>query len=148
MNTSAIKKTGSKKAFHFSIIPKDDPKQALRLRRFFISLFIYIFNLPLSYLAYQAGIMELQALYGSLFILLVINHYFIYCLSHRSEQADEGSQPYFCSDCVASLVVMYAIFFVYEARGILFSVYILILSVWHFSSLIPGSFYLSALLSW
>jgi len=37
-------------AFHFSIIPKDDPKQALRLRRFFMTLAIYIFNISISYL--------------------------------------------------------------------------------------------------
>ena len=72
LNISAIKKIASKMTSHISIIPRDDLKQALRLRRFFISLAIYTFNLSLSYLAYRAGIMELQTLYGFCILLLVI----------------------------------------------------------------------------
>lgn len=111
----------------FSIIPKDDPKQVLRLGRFFISLFIYILNLPLSYLAYNAGLMGLQALYGNLFIILVINIllYIVFRTGLNKRMKDPSLTS--LQICLASLVVMYAIFFVYEARGFLFSVYILIL---------------------
>jgi hypothetical protein len=60
-------------AFNFSIIPKDNSKQALRLRRFFEALAIYILNISISYFAYWAGIMDLQALYGFWIIILAIN---------------------------------------------------------------------------
>lgn len=113
--------------FNFSIIPKDDPHQALRIRRFFISLGIYIFNFPLSYLAYKAGIMELRFLYGNWIIIFAVN--VILYIVFRTGLNRRLKDPSMTSIqiCVASLVVMYAIFFVYEARGILFSMYILIL---------------------
>jgi diguanylate cyclase len=117
----------SKLAEGFSIIPRDDPQQALRLRRFFTSLGIYILNLPLSYLAYESGIMQLQVLYWHWIIILAVN--IILYIIFRTGLNQRMKDPSMTSVqiCVASLVVMYAIFFVYEARGILFSVYILIL---------------------
>jgi len=64
----------------FSITPKDDPRQALRLRRFFISFGIYILiNLPLCYLAYQAGIVSLKIIYWQLGIMLTFN---VLCMLH------------------------------------------------------------------
>ena len=127
MNTNAIKKKGSKTASHFSIIPKDDPKQALRLRRFFISLAIYTFNLSLSYLAYKVGIMELQTLYGFCILLLVI--IIILYIVFRTGLNLWMSDPSLTSIqmCVACLVVMYGIYYGHEIRGVLFSMYILIL---------------------
>lgn len=113
--------------FNFSIIPQDDPKQALRIRRFFISFGIYILNFPLSYLAYYAGIMELKMVYLQWIIIFALN-IMLYTV-FRSGLNRRLKDPSMTSVqiCVASLVVMYSIFFVYEARGILFSVYILIL---------------------
>ena len=110
LNTNAIKKKGSKTAFHFSIIPTDDPKQALRLRRFFISLAIYTFNLSLSYLAYRAGIMELQTLYGFCILLLVI--IIILYIVFRTGLNLWVSDPSLTSIqmCVACLFVMYGIY--------------------------------------
>lgn len=134
MNINGINKKLSKLAFNlaefavdFSIIPRDDPKQALRLRRFFISLGIYFLNLSLAYLAYRAGIMQLTALYGNWIIVLVFN--MVLYIVFRSGLNKRLKDPSMTSIqiCVASIVVMYAIFFVYEARGILFSVYILIM---------------------
>ena len=134
LNINGIKRKLSKLAFNlyvfaldFSIIPKDDPKQALRLGRFFISLGIYILNLSLAYLAYRVGVMELKALYGGWIITAAFN--IILYIIFRTGLNERMKDPSLTSlqICLASLVVMYSIFFIYEARGILFSVYILIL---------------------
>jgi diguanylate cyclase (GGDEF)-like protein len=127
LNINAIKKIVSKMAFHFSIIPKDDPKQALRLRRFFMTLAIYIFNISLSYFAYWAGILDLQALYGFWIILLSI--IMILYIVFRTGLNLRMSDPSLTSIqmCVACLVVMYGIYYGHEIRGVLFSMYILIL---------------------
>ena len=127
LNTNAIKKMGSKTASHFSIIPKDDPKQALRLRRFFISLAIYTFNLSVSYCAYRAGIMELQTFYGFCILLLVI--IIILYIIFRTGLNIWMSDPSLTSIqmCVACLVVMYGIYYANEVRGLFISMYILIL---------------------
>lgn len=111
----------------FSIIPMDDPKQALRLRRFFISLGIYILNFPLSYLGYLAGLMSIKVLFWNWMIILSVN-IFLYVF-FRSGLNQRRKDPSLTSlqICLASLVVMYLIFFAYEARVMLFSLYILIL---------------------
>jgi diguanylate cyclase len=133
-NINGIKRKLSKLAFSlsrlaegFSIIPADDPRQALRLRRFFISFGIYILNFPLSYLSYETGMMPLKILYWQWGIILAIN--VVLYIVFRSGLNQRLKDPSMTSIqiCVASLVVMYSIFFIYEARGILFSVYILIL---------------------
>ncbi|MGD0280519.1 MAG: GGDEF domain-containing protein [Smithella sp.] len=113
--------------FNFSIIPKDDPRQALRIRRFFISLGIYILNLSLAYLAYQVGIMSLNVFYWNWIIILAFNIVLYIIFRTGLNQRMKDPSLTFFQICVASLVVMYAIFFVYEGRGIIFSVYILIL---------------------
>jgi diguanylate cyclase (GGDEF)-like protein len=134
LNINGIARKISKLTFYlstlaqdFSIIPKEDPNQALRLGRFFISLFIYILNLPLGYMAYNAGIMGLKALYGNLILMLIIN--VVLYIIFRSGLNKRMKDPSMTSIQIglASLVVMYAIFFIYEARGILFALYILIL---------------------
>ena len=114
-------------AFHFSIIPKDDPKQALRLRRFFMTLAIYFLNISISYFAYWAGILDLQALYGFWIILLSI--IMILYIVFRTGLNLRMSDPSLTSIqmCVACLVVMYGIYYGHEIRGVLFSMYILIL---------------------
>ena len=134
LNINGIKRKLSKLAYNlsilaedFSIIPQNDPRQALRLQRFFISLGIYILNLSLSYMAYKAGIMEFKALYWYWIIILTIN-IFLYII-FRTGLNERMKDPSLTSlqICIASLAVMYGIFFIYEARGILFSLYILIL---------------------
>ncbi|MCX5849258.1 MAG: GGDEF domain-containing protein [Deltaproteobacteria bacterium] len=111
----------------FSIIPKDDPRQALRLRRFFISLSVYLFILSLSSFAYLVGFVELSVIYGGWIIILLIN-VFLYMLI-RSGLNLRMSDPSLTAlqICLASLVVMYGIFFVYEARAIFFALYILVI---------------------
>ena len=127
MNTNAIKKKGSKKAFHFSIISMDDPKQTLRLSRFFEALAIYILNISISYFAYLAGIMDLQALYGFWIIILAINIilYILFRTGLNLWMSDPSLT--FIQMCAANLVVMYGIYYIYEIRGFLLSMYIVIL---------------------
>ena len=134
LNINGITRKLSKLAFNlssfaedFSIIPKDDPKQALRIRRFFISLLVYIINMPLSYLAYTGGIMQFKGLLWGWIITIVFNIVlYIVFRTGLNKRMKDPSLTY-AQICVAILVVMYAMFFVYEARGILFAVYILIL---------------------
>ncbi len=127
MNINAIKKIVSKMAFNFSIIPKDNSKQALRLRRFFEALAIYILNISISYFAYWAGIMDLQALYGFWIIILAINIilYILFRTGLNLWMSDPSLT--FIQMCAANLVVMYGIYYIYEIRGFLLSMYIVIL---------------------
>ena len=134
LNINGIKRKLSKLAYNlsilaedFSIIPKNDPRQALRIRRFFISLGIYALNLPLCYLAYQAGLMESREFFWYWIIILAFN--IVLYITFRTGLNERMKDPSLTSlqICIASLAVMYGIFFIYEARGILFSIYILIL---------------------
>jgi diguanylate cyclase len=127
LNINAIKKIVSKKAFHFSIISTDDPKQTLRLSRFFEALAIYILNISISYFAYWAGIMDLQALYGFWIIILAINIilYILFRTGLNLWMSDPSLT--FIQMCAANLVVMYGIYYIYEIRGFLLSMYIVIL---------------------
>jgi diguanylate cyclase (GGDEF)-like protein len=127
LNINAIKKKVSKMAFNFSIIPKDNSKQALRLRRFFEALAIYILNISISYFAYWAGIMDLQALYGFWIIILAINIilYILFRTGLNLWMSDPSLT--FIQMCAANLVVMYGIYYIYEIRGFLLSMYIVIL---------------------
>ena len=127
LNISAIKKIASKMTSNISIIPRDDPKQVLRLRRFFETLVIYILNISIAYFAYLAGIMDLQALYGFWIITLAIN--IILYIVFRTGLNLWMSDPSLTSIqmCAANLVVMYGLYYIYEIRGFLLSIYILIL---------------------
>ncbi|MFA5322622.1 MAG: GGDEF domain-containing protein [Smithella sp.] len=134
LNINGIKRKLSRLAFNisilardFSIIPKDDPKQALRINRFFISFGIYILNLSLSYLAYKAGMMGLRELYWYGIIILAFN--IVLYLIFRTDLNERMKDPSLTSVqiCIASLAVMYGVFFIHEARGILLSLYILIM---------------------
>ena len=127
MNINAIKKRGSKKAFYFFIFPEDDPKQALRLRRFFMTLAIYFLNISISYFAYWAGILDLQVLYGFWIILLsiIIILYIVFRTGLNLRMSDPSLTS--IQMCVACLVVMYGIYYGHEIRGVFFSMYILIL---------------------
>lgn len=111
----------------FSIIPKGDPKQALRIRRFFIAIFVYLVNMPLSYLAYAGGFIQFKPLlWGWIFTtIFVVILYVIFRTGLNKRMKDPSLTS--AQICLASLVVMYAMFFVYEAKGILFAVYVLIL---------------------
>lgn len=134
LNINGITRKLSKVAFDlstfaedFSIIPKDDPKQAVRIRRFFIALLIYILNMPLTYLGYTAGLVSLTVLIWGWVLTAILNVilYIIFRTGINKRMKDPSLTS--AQICVASLVVMYAMFFVHEAKGILFAVYVLIL---------------------
>jgi diguanylate cyclase len=123
----------SELAESFSIIPKDDPKQALRIKRFFISLFVYILNMPLSYLAYAGGFMQFEELAWGWIVATALNIVlYIVFRSGLNKRMKDPSLTY-AQLCLAILVVMYGLFFVPEAKGILFAVYVLILLFGTFS---------------
>lgn len=125
--------TLSEFAEDFSIIPKDDPKQALRIKRFFISLFVYILNMPLSYLAYTGGFMQFKELAWGWIVATTLNIIlYIVFRSGLNKRMKDPSLTY-AQLCLAILVVMYGLFFVPEAKGILFAVYVLILLFGTFS---------------
>ncbi|KQC05952.1 MAG: hypothetical protein APR62_08870 [Smithella sp. SDB] len=134
LNINGIKKKLSKLAFNlsvmavnFSVISRDDPKQALRLRRFFVTFAVYILNISISYFAYLAGIVDLRALYGLGIIVLTIN--VVLFIVFRSDLNLRMSDPSLTTIqmCAAILVVMYAMYYGYKVQGLLFSMYILIL---------------------
>jgi diguanylate cyclase (GGDEF)-like protein len=126
LNTNGIKKN-SKKAFNFSIIPQDDPKQALRLRRFFVTFAIYALNISISYFAYLAGIVGLRAFYGLGILLLTINIilYIVFRTGFNLRMSDHSLTS--IQMCAAILVVMYGIYYGYQVRGLLLLMYVLIL---------------------
>lgn len=134
LNINGISRKFSKLAYslselaeNFSLIPNNDPKQALRIKRFFISIFVYLLNMPLSYLAYTGGLMEFKELvWGwSITTILMIILYIVFRSGLNKRMKDPSLT--FAQISVASLVVMYGLFFVPEAKGILFAVYVLIL---------------------
>ena len=68
-----MKKEVLLKFIHFSIIPKDDRKQALRIRRFFMAFATSIFCASLAYVSYLAGFMEWKAIAGFLIFIPIFN---------------------------------------------------------------------------
>jgi diguanylate cyclase (GGDEF)-like protein len=116
-----------KKARRFSIVPKDDPKQSLRIRRFFTASAAYALNGGLSYAAYVWGTMEWQAIAGFLILIPAIN--IILYIIFRTGLNLKFSDPSLTTIqmCAAILVTMYGMYFANESRGVLLLVYILIL---------------------
>jgi diguanylate cyclase len=116
-----------KKARRFSIIPKDDPDQATRIRRFFTATAAYALNFGLSYAAYLWGMMEWQAIAGFLVLIPAINIilYIIFRTGLNLKFRDPSLT--IVQMCAAILLTMYGMYFANEARGILLLVYILIL---------------------
>ena len=116
-----------KKARRFSIIPKDDPDQAIRIRRFFTATAAYALNFGLSYAAYLWGTMEWQAIAGFLVLIPAINItlYIIFRTGLNLKFRDPSLT--IVQMCAAILLTMYGMYFANEARGILLLVYILIL---------------------
>jgi len=116
-----------KKARRFSIIPKDDPDQATRIRRFFTATAAYALNFGLSYAAYLWGMMEWQAIAGFLVLIPAINItlYIIFRTGLNLKFRDPSLT--IIQMCAAILVTMYGMYFANESRGVLLLVYILIL---------------------
>jgi len=122
-----MKKEALLKLIHFSIFPKDDRKQALRIRRLLMSFATYILCCGLGYISYLAGFMEWQAIAGFLIIIPTANIilYIIIRAGLNLKMPDPSLTA--LQMCVAILVVMYGMYFAHESRGVLLLIYIIIL---------------------
>ena len=112
---------------YFPIFPKDDPKQALRIRRFFMAFAAYILAASLDYFSYLAGFTEWKAIAGLLIIVPVINIslYIFFRTGLNLKMADPSLTG--IQMCIAILVVMYGMYFAHESRGVLLLAYIIVL---------------------
>jgi diguanylate cyclase len=112
---------------HFSILPKDDQKQALRIRRFFMAFTAYILCTCLAYISYLANIMEWEGILGFLIILPIINItlYIIFRTGLNLRMADPSLTS--VQIYAGILATMYGMYFANEARGVLLLIYIIIL---------------------
>jgi diguanylate cyclase (GGDEF)-like protein len=112
---------------HFSILPKDDRKQALRIRRFFLAVAAYALCASLAYVSYLSNFTEWEAIAGFLIIIPIINIilYIIFRTGLNLKMADPSLTS--VQIFVAILVTMYGMYFANEARGVLLLIYIIIL---------------------
>lgn len=115
-----------KKILSFQIIPKDDRKQELRLRRFFIALAMYALCVFLAYFSYLANMMEWRPIFVYLIGIPLINLtlYIVFRTGLNLRFADPSLTS--LQMCIAILVVMYGMYYANEARGLLLLVYILV----------------------
>ena len=111
----------------FSILPKDDPNQALRLRRYFLSVACYIICTLIAYISYLSGLMEWQVIAGYLIFvpIIVIALYIVFRSGLNLRMADPSLTV--IQMCAAILVTTYGMYFVNEIRGVLLLIYIVII---------------------
>ena len=112
---------------NFTIVPTHDPKQALRIRRFFMAFAAYIAFLALFYISYYAGFMEWTAVAGLLVVVPVINIflYLFFRTGLNLKMADPSLTA--IQICAAIVLVMYVMYFTHESVGVLLLVYVIIL---------------------
>jgi diguanylate cyclase len=123
-----VKKKAIINLINFSIVPKDDPKQALRIRRFFMAAAAYFLWGFLGYISYLAGFVEWKVIAGLLIMLSIINItlYITFRMSLNMKMADPSLTA--IQMCAAIILVMYGMYyFAQEARGVLLLIYIIIL---------------------
>jgi diguanylate cyclase (GGDEF)-like protein len=122
-----MKKEVLLKLIHFSILPKEDRKQALRIRRFFMAAAAYAFCASLAYVSYLAGFMEWQAIAGFLIFIPIFNIflYIFFRTDLNLKMADPSLTVLQMS--AAILVTMYGMYFANETRGVLLLIYVIIL---------------------
>jgi len=127
----------------FSILPKDDPKQALRLRRFFMAGAASVLFAFLIYLSYLVGLTEWAAIAGLLIIVptIIIIFYIVFRTGLNLKMADPSLTVIQMS--VSILTVMYAMYFANEARGVLLLSYVLVFLFGIFRLDTRGFFYIS-----
>ncbi|MFH0998312.1 MAG: GGDEF domain-containing protein [Pseudomonadota bacterium] len=111
----------------FSILPKEDRKQTLRIRRFFMAVAVYALFMSLAYVSYLAGFMEWEAIAGFLIIIPIINIslYIFFRTGLNLKMADPSLTVIQMS--AAILLVMYGMYFANESRSVLLLDYIIIL---------------------
>jgi len=123
----AMKKDIFVHLIRFPIIPKNDQKQALRIRRFFMAFIAYILCGLMAYISYLANIMEWKCILGFLIIIPIINIslYTIFRTGLNLKMADPSLTS--VQILASILVTMYGMYFANEARGALLLVYVIIL---------------------
>ena len=138
-----MKKEVLLKVINFPIIPRDNRKQALRIRRFFMSAATYIFCASLVYVSYLAGFMEWKGFAGFLLLIPVINIplYIFFRTGLNLKMADPSLTAIQMS--FAILLVMYGMYFANEARGGLLLGYVIILMFGIFRLNTRSFFYVS-----
>jgi len=110
----------------FQIIPKDDPKQELRLRRFFMALAMYALCGFLAYFSYLANIMEWRPIFVYLVAIPLINLmlYVVFRTGLNRRFADPSLTS--LQICIGIVVTTYGMYYANEARGLLLLIYILV----------------------
>ena len=126
-NILHILEKGSSYQLNFSIIPKDDPKQALRIRRFLMAFAAYVICGFLCYFAYLAGYVETKVFYGWLFSAIAINIILYVFLRKGLNQRMTDPSMTAIQMCVAITYVMYVMYFANETRPVLLLIYVVIL---------------------
>ncbi len=126
MKNKSANFTFSNSIRHFSIIPKDDAKQALRIRRFFMAVVASVFYASLMYISYLAGYTEWKAIIGLLIIIpiMTIFLYIVFRTGLNLKMADPSLTAIQMSSAI--LTGMFVMFFANEARGTLLLSYIII----------------------
>ncbi len=111
----------------FSIIPKDDSKQALRIRRFFMAFSAYIICALLCYFANFFGFVTREALIEGIIFAVVINIslYLIFRTGLNLKMADPSMTM--IQMCAAIIVVIYVMSHANETRSVMLLIYVIIL---------------------
>jgi diguanylate cyclase (GGDEF)-like protein len=114
-------------ASRFSFVPKDDPNQALRIRRLLMASIAYILNASLAYFSYLAGITEWPAIAGLLIIIPAVNIAFYIAIRSGFNLKFADPSLTFAQMCAATLTVMYVMYYANESRGLLLLMYVIML---------------------
>ena len=111
----------------FSIIPRNDPKQETRIRRFFLSVAAYIICTLTAYISYLAGFMEWKIIAGYLIIVptIIIILYVVFRTGLNLKMADPSLTS--VQIYIGIIVTMYGMYFANEARSVLLLIYVIIL---------------------
>ena len=114
-------------ASRFSFVPKDDPNQALRIRRLLMASIAYVLNASLAYFSYLAGITEWPAIAGLLIIIPAVNIAFYIAIRSGFNLKFADPSLTFAQMCAATLTVMYVMYYANESRGLLLLMYVIML---------------------
>ncbi len=127
MNNETGNQAVFNKASRFSFIPKDDPNQALRIRRLLMAFVAYVLNGSLAYFSYLAGITEWPGVAGLLIIIPAVNITFYLLIRTGFNLKFADPSLTFAQMCAATLTVMYVMYYANESRGLLLLMYVIML---------------------
>ncbi len=114
-------------ASRFSFIPKDDPNQALRIRRLFMASIAYVLNTSLAYFSYLAGITEWPAIAGLMIIIPAVNIVFYIAIRTGFNLKFADPSLTFAQMCAATLAIAYVMYYANESRGLLLLMYVIMM---------------------